>query len=383
MDLANLEKMDRDALFLEIIKKGLDDIDTYIVGHEKFRETYLKTKDLYETIKKLNISFTLKDIWKMNNALLNYIYEGNDVTNDQELKTKVSIILYKDYLLDENDEYIVEKNNYRKIMSNAKSLNNGILKLETCELNDIDDSGEFIDPITFENIDENSVGVINRRCYNKSTINSLYYNKEFENITDPFTRKNAIVDYIKSMSFEFLAKHAKVSVTHIDDFSSKKLTTIPDLDDNVKAINISNNKLKSFNMILSDSLTCIDASNNLILKIDQMSDLIHICFLNSNKIEKIENLGKNVSVLNLSFNKITKIENLDNELFFLNLDNNKIEQIENLNGVVYLFLKNNKITNVDLNLLTKIHVLDLRNNPIENKREVIDYCLAKNIHLEI
>jgi len=118
------------------------------------------------------MKYSLEEIWNLSREKLVKIL-GEDFSDIQKLKTKVSIKLYNNEELDKRSDEIVQYDNYYKIMKKASSFKNGLNKLRKCELNDYDSDEDPIDPITMEKISEEDLIMNERRCYDKKTLEKI------------------------------------------------------------------------------------------------------------------------------------------------------------------------------------------------------------------
>ena len=148
----------------------------------------------------------------------------------------------------------------------------------------------------------------------------------------------------------------------------------------LKVLDLSYNKIKQIQCL--DTLLNLNQlylNNNNINYISGLDNLIYLHYLNldSNNIVEINglNYNKNLHILNLSHNNIIKIKNLKSliNLFFLALNNNKIKHIEGLENLInlrVLRLNDNDLTEIKgLINLRKLTTLNLANNKIKSIAE--------------
>ncbi|KAI5169107.1 protein phosphatase 1 regulatory subunit 7 [Pancytospora epiphaga] len=158
-----------------------------------------------------------------------------------------------------------------------------------------------------------------------------------------------------------------------------KLTEIPEIDANIKCVDLRKNRLEMICFPLNTMIEYIDLSDNLIKDIEPINSLsglkvvdcsynlvkripvidlkeLEELYLIANDIERIENISfRNLVKLDLAGNKIEVIENIQAEsLQELYLATNKIKKVENLshfNELKILDLQYNEITELDCNQL--------------------------------
>uniref|UniRef100_A0A672VDG7 Leucine rich repeat containing 49 n=1 Tax=Strigops habroptila TaxID=2489341 RepID=A0A672VDG7_STRHB len=160
-----------------------------------------------------------------------------------------------------------------------------------------------------------------------------------------------------SITFPVLHRTAEEKILNSDRLTleRQKLTVCPVIDgEDLRLLNFQHNFITRIQNISNlQHLVFLDLYDNQIEEISGVSTLrsLRVLLLGKNRIKKISNLEKlkNLDVLDLHGNQITKIENIShlNELRVLNLARNLLTIVENLNGLdslTELNLRHNQVS---------------------------------------
>lgn len=239
-----------------------------------------------------------------------------------------------------------------------------------CKYNDFDENQKPVDPVSFEIIPEKNLYVLNDRCYDKNTIRELLVS----NNKDPIHREKIPLIVYQDFGIDpnyYL--YLDLAYRNINDEWLKN-NTFPN---KLLYINLSFNNISDISRVIFPiNLLELKLNNNFLTKINIKSKTLKILNLSNNLINNI-NLEDipNLEDLNLENNKITiiNIKSLTN-LKTLNLNYNQlyIKDIEFSNSIQMLYLKNNKITNIDdIIFQNNLYLLDLSDNLLESVDNVI------------
>jgi len=147
----------------------------------------------------------------------------------------------------------------------------------------------------------------------------------------------------------------------------------------IKNINVSNNKLKHINLPQDINIKSLDLSRNKFTSIPILSNSIDNLNVSRNQIQNIQNLTNTITKLNLSNNQIREIKNLTNNIIELDLSDNQIQEIKNLtNAITKLDLSMNQIQNIQ-NLTNNIIELDLSTNRIQEIQNLTNSIQKLNL----
>uniref|UniRef100_A0A672V9M1 Leucine rich repeat containing 49 n=1 Tax=Strigops habroptila TaxID=2489341 RepID=A0A672V9M1_STRHB len=194
-----------------------------------------------------------------------------------------------------------------------------------------------------------------------------------------------------SITFPVLHRTAEEKILNSDRLTleRQKLTVCPVIDgEDLRLLNFQHNFITRIQNISNlQHLVFLDLYDNQIEEISGVSTLrsLRVLLLGKNRIKKISNLEKlkNLDVLDLHGNQITKIENIShlNELRVLNLARNLLTIVENLNGLdslTELNLRHNQVSK-DVDTLPCLQRLFLSFNNISSFEDIL--CLAESSSL--
>jgi hypothetical protein len=201
---------------------------------------------------------------------------------------------------------------------------------------------------------------------------------------------------IKSLDF---IKKSKVNVLIMQGVKNIEITEIPDtliiLDcsfcnlkklpflKNVSSLKCKGNKLK--NLDLNNVLTSLDASKNLITKINFLPDTLKYLNISHNKLENIPDLNENIEILNLSHNKfdINNLPILPSKFMFHGMskyifDNNKNYDEQ---ATVTFFNGQEIIINEDIRIEEYLHY---DNRKLDKNKEIkcLDIIMGEEYNIE-
>lgn len=220
---------------------------------------------------------------------------------------------------------------------------------------------------------------------------------------------NALIERIENLSTLLFLIELKLSgnkISKIDglenllnlkklDLSENKIEKIENLYSlsSIYELKLHNNYIRVIENLSSLlSVQKIDLSSNLIAKITDIEDLPNLKVINlyNNQIKELKNLNHpSLMKLMLGFNQIQKIENLSGlkMLSWLDLNHNefeKIENLENLHNLEHLDISENKITRLEnLENLTSLKDLSVWGNPIKEIAQTTYDFLMKNHNIKL
>ena len=183
----------------------------------------------------------------------------------------------------------------------------------------------------------------------------------FYDATGKLSRPNSSMQSIQSTF--------KINDSIMDKDSIAELEKEQDMSEK---INLNSRNLFNTLSLPNDLISSLNYSNNFISKIEKLSHLKHLVYLDlsDNHVEELIGLPHGLCVLLLSKNRLTKISNLQNlvNLNVLDLSMNSISEIEGLESCQNLGLLNlesNLITKVpELGFLTSLIELNLKKNKV-------------------
>ena len=125
----NFHKLNINLLKLQLLRNTHlnNNVDNYIINQDVFNNAMSQEDDLYKGFISMNIKFSLQQIWDMTDNMINYIYKKDNIHTNQYKKTKISIHMYQDNLLEPDSISIVQKGNYKLVMSKSNNLSSSLL----------------------------------------------------------------------------------------------------------------------------------------------------------------------------------------------------------------------------------------------------------------
>jgi len=142
--------------------------------------------------------------------------------------------------------------------------------------------------------------------------------------------------------------------------SFQNLTTIPQLDDNIKQLDISYNKIKDLTNLPSN-LEYLNCSHNNITEISNLPATLKTLVCSYNQIKNIV-IPPNLKRLNCMYNEIKDIIFTD-ELEFININHNYLSNISSLPSTLKVLLcSNNLLTFLPSTLPPYLHIINCAYN---------------------
>lgn len=167
--------------------------------------------------------------------------------------------------------------------------------------------------------------------------------------------------------------------------TQKGLETMPNIPENIKMLDIRRNKLPDLRIPKDSCIEYIDASDNLIQSLDNISGIstLQILDVGYNLISSLPKLElPELREFYIMSNDIQEIKNINfQKLQKIDMANNEIETLESLDSpeLVEAYFGANKISKVqNISKLIKLKILDLQFNEL---KELDCECLPSNIEV--